>query len=40
MYLKGHTEHGQVTKVIWDADSSFHYLVTLVTQNHVKTCQK
>lgn len=34
MYLKKHTKHRQVTKVIWGANSTFHNLVTLVIQNH------
>lgn len=34
MYLKRQTKRGQVTKVIWDAASTFHNLVTLVIQNH------
>lgn len=34
MYLKRHTKHPQVTKVIWDAAGTFHNLVTLVIQNH------
>lgn len=34
MYLKRHTKHRQVTKVMWDAGGTFHILVTLVIQNH------